>query len=61
MTCGAKGKFVGPYISDPFAYEQAKKECNGLCSINGSSCVVEYAVVDCTVVDDIPENFPVNI
>lgn len=61
MTCGAKGKFVGPYISDPWAREQAKKECNGLCSVNGESCVVNFATVECCIVENIPENFPVNI
>lgn len=61
MTCGVTGKFVGPYISDPFLLAQAELECNGLCSINGESCVVDYAVVECSIVDNIPDNFPVNI
>lgn len=61
MSCGAQGKLVGPYISDPFAYEQAKLECNGLCSVNGESCVSDYAVAECSICDNIPENFPVNI
>lgn len=61
MSCGAEGRFVGPYISDPYALAQAKLECDGLCSVNGNSCVVDYAVVDCCTVDLIPDNFPVNI
>ena len=61
MSCSTLGRFKGPYISDPFALEQAELECIGLCSVNSSSCVVDYAAVDCCTVDLIPDNFPVNI
>lgn len=61
MSCGTKGKFVGPYISDPYAHAQALLECDGLCSINMLSCVANYAAADCAICDDIPTTFPVNI
>ena len=61
MTCGTQGKFVGPYISDPYALAQAELECNGLCSINQESCVADYAASDCSISDNVPDNFPVNI
>jgi hypothetical protein len=61
MSCETLGRFRGPYISDPFIKAQLELECGGEgCSINGSSCVVGMAIVDCTVVDDIPDGFPVN-
>lgn len=61
MSCGTEGKFQGPYISDPYLLAQAKLECDGLCSVNSNSCVVDHAAVDCCTVDLIPDNFPVNI
>lgn len=61
MSCGTLGKYVSPYISDPYALAQAQLECDGLCSVNGSSGVVGYAVVGCMTVGLIPANFPVNI
>ena len=61
MSCQIAAKFAGPYISDPFALAQALLECDGLCSINGTSCVSDYAVADCSIADNIPDNFPVNI
>lgn len=61
MSCRTQGEFVGPYISDPFAYAQALLECDGLCSINGNSCFPEHAVADCATADLVPDNYPVNL
>lgn len=61
MSCGVTAKFRSPYISDPFAAAQAALLCVGLCNINATSCVADYALADCAVADNIPENFPVNI
>jgi len=61
MSCGTQGRFVGLYITDPFLIAQGELECRGLCSINTSSCVTDFAAADCAVADDIPDGFPVNL
>ena len=61
MSCDTLGRWVGPYISDPYARAQAELECAGQCAVNGNSCVSDYAVADCATCDLIPDNFPVNI
>lgn len=61
MSCGVTGRFAGPYLSDPYAYAQAKLACDGLCSINQKSCVSDYATADCAICDNVPANFPVNL
>lgn len=61
MSCNTQGRFVGPYISCPFALAQALLECEGLCSINGNSAVSDHAVADCSTADLIPDNYPVNL
>lgn len=61
MSCRTLGRFHGPYISDPFAAAQAALACVGLCTLNGTSCVADYAVAECAVCDNIPDNFPVNV
>lgn len=61
MSCRTDGKLVGPFISDPYAYAQAKLLCDGVCNVNAQSCVAGYAVADCSIADLVPENFPANI
>jgi hypothetical protein len=61
LSCETLGRFRGPFITDPFVRAQMEVECNGAaCSINGSSCVVGRAIVDCATVDDLPDGFPVD-